>query len=229
MIFFNSLFQIHELRRALPARLLEPLIPISNPSASPFRNSVAESPPALRGDLEQAARTGLADIEKFQSMWRGPELKPVWAHVEERVKASNGQPLQPTGVWEKDYDVLLQELVKAEKAKEEERQQAEESAERAKIQSSEGEWEAVAESFIQRGLPGVRVIKGQDSLSLAVALAKAGMILLVKGVKEPDVAGVSEWQVSIKSPGRGATKMETSILECLRSRPRKWDLAFLLV
>lgn len=162
-------------------------------------------------------------------MWRGPELKPVWAHVESRARASIGQALQPTGVWENDYDVLLQELVKAEKAKEEERRLAEESAERAKVQSSEGEREAIVERFVQRGVPSVRVIKGQDPLSLAIALAKAGMILLISGVKEPDVAGVSEWQVSIKTPGRGPTKIETSILECLRSRPRKWDLAFLLV
>lgn len=217
------------MRRALPARLLEPLIPISNPSAPRLRNSVAESPPQLRGSLEQAAQTGLADIAKFQSIWRGPELKPVWEHVEARAKASNGQAPQPTGVWEKDYDVLLQELVKAEKVREEERQQADENAARAKVQSSEGEWEGVVERFIQRGLPGVRVIKGQEALSLAVALPKAGMVLLLRGVKEPDAVGVSEWQVFIKSPGGGPTKMETSILDCLRSRPRKWDLAFLLV
>lgn len=225
----NSRSQIHELRRALPARLLEPLIPISNPNASRLRNSVAESPPLLRGDLEQAARHGLADIAKFQSMWRSPELKPVWAHVEARAKASNGQFPQPTGMWEKDYDVLHRELVKAKQAEEEERQLAEENAERAEVQSSEGEWEAVVERFIQKGAPGVRVIKEQDPLSLVVALAKAGIVLLVKGVKEADTAGVSEWQVFIKSAGRGPTKMETSILECLKSRPRKWDLGFLLV
>lgn len=208
---------------------MEPLIPISNPSAPRLRNSVAESPPLLRGGLEQAARSGLADVEKFQSMWRGPELKPVWDLVEARAKTSNGRPPQPTGVWEKDYDVLLQELVKAEKAKEEERQQADENAERAKVESSEDEWKGVVERFIQRGLPGIRVIQGQNPLSLAVALSKAGMMLLLRGVKEADVAGVSEWQVFIKSPAGAPTKMETSILDCLRSRPRKWDLAFLLV
>lgn len=226
----NQRLQIHELRQSLPEGLLEPLISISSSNASALGNSAAESPPLLRGDLDQAARTGLADIEKFQSMWRGPELKPVWDHVEARIKASNGQPLQPTGVWEKDYDVLVRELVKAEKAKEEERLREEENAERVKAQSSEGEWEATAERFIQRNVPGVRVTKGQSPLSLAVALAKAGMILLVEGVKEPDVVGVSEWQVSVKTPpGRVPTKLELSILECLNSRPRKWDLAFLLV
>lgn len=163
-------------------------------------------------------------------MWRGPELKPIWTHVESRIKEFQGQALQPTGIWEKDYDVLLEELVKVEKTKELERQQEEEDAERAKVQSSEGEWEAVVERFNQRNVSGVRLIKGQNPLSLAVALAKAGMLLLLEGVKEPDVAGVAEWQVSSKAPqGRSPTKLENSILECLNSRPRKWDLAYLLV
>lgn len=184
----------------------------------------------MRGDLDQAARAGLGDIKKFQSMWRGPELKPIWDHVEACLKESNGQLIQPTGVWEMDYNVLLEELIKAEKVKEEERQREDEDAERAKAQSSEGEWEAVTERFIQRGVPGVRVMKGKSALSVAVALAKAGMILLVEGVKNPDGAGVSEWQVSVRTPhGRVHTKSESSILECLNSRPRKWDLAFLLV
>jgi len=184
----------------------------------------------LRSELDQAARNRLSSLESFQSTWRGPELQPIWAHVEARIKESNGQLLQPTGMWERDYDVLLDELLKAEKAKEDERRREEEDAERAKAQSSEGEWESVVEKFIQRNIPGIRIVKGQQPFSLAVALAKAGMILPIKGVKEAEVPGVSEWQVSAKAPpGRSPTKLETSILDCLNSRPRKWDLAFLLV
>lgn len=190
----------------------------------------AESPAQLRDNLDRAARDGLAEIKDFQAKWRGSELQPLWAHVEARIQASNGQLIQPTGMWEKDYDVLLRELVNEEKIKEEERQREEEDAERVKAQSSEEEWESVAEKYIQREVPGVRVIKGQRPLSVTVALAKAGMIFLVQGVKESDVVGVSEWQVSVKTPpGRQPTKLESSILECLKSRSRKWDLAFLLV
>lgn len=222
--------QIHELRQILPGGLLSPLIPISHPKLAASGGSAAESPAQLRENLDRAARNGLAEIKDFQSKWRGPELHPLWAHVEDRIQASNGQLIQPTGMWEMDYDVLLRELTNEKKAKEEERQREEEDAERAKAQSSAEEWESVAQKYIQREVPGVRVTKGQRLLSLAVALAKSGIILLVQGVKESDVVGVSEWQVSIKTPpGRHPTKLESSILECLKSRSRKWDLAFLLV
>jgi hypothetical protein len=185
----------------------------------------------LRNGLDQAARTQLANIESFKSTWQGPELTPVWAHVESRIKESNGQILQPTGMWERDYDVLLEDLLQAETSKEEERLREEEDAERTKVQSSEGGWQAIVESFIQRNVPGVRVIKGQGALSLAIALSKAGIIFHVEGLKEDDDApGVAEWHVSSKAPpGRVPTKIENSIVECLNSRSRKWDLAFLLV
>lgn len=79
-------------------------------------------------------------------------------------------------------------------------------------------------------MPGVRIIKGQGAQSLAIALSKAGIIFHVEGLKENDGPGVAEWHVSSKAPpGRVPTKMENSIIECLNSRSRKWDLAFLLV
>jgi hypothetical protein len=184
----------------------------------------------LRDGLDQAARTQLANIQSFKSTWQGPELKPVWAHVESRIKESDGQILQPTGMWERDYDVLLEELLQAERSKEEERLREEEVTERTKIQSSERGWEAIVESFIQRNVPGVRVIKGQGALSLAIALLKAGIIFHIEGLSDNDAPGVAEWHVSSKAPpGRVPTKMENSIVECLNSRSRKWDLAFLLV
>lgn len=162
-------------------------------------------------------------------MWQGQELKPVWAHVESRIKESNGQILQPTGMWERDYDVLLEDLIKAEKSKEQERLREEEEAERVKAQSSEAGWQGVVESFIQRNVPGVRVCHGKEALSLAIALSKAGIFLHIEGMKENDAPGV-EWHVSSKAPaGRVPTKIENSIVKCLNSRSRKWDLAFLLV
>lgn len=157
-------------------------------------------------------------------------MKPVWAHVEARLREANGQILQPTGMWEKDYDVLLAELTKAEKTKEDERLREEEDAERTKALSSEGEWTAVIERFEQRNIPGVRVMKGQNQTSLAIALSRAGMVFLVAGVRDYNSSAVSGWQVSSRvAPGRSTTKLEQAVLECLNSRPRKWDLAFLLV
>ncbi|KAJ5659259.1 hypothetical protein N7507_005710 [Penicillium longicatenatum] len=221
--------KIHEIRQFVPAGLLEPIVPISSSNTVSANNPAAETPAALRNDLEHAAHARLASLEQFQSMWRGPEMKPVWAHVEARLREANGQILQPTSMWEKDYDVLLAELTKAEKTKEDERLREEEDAERTKALSSEGEWIAVIERFEQRNVPGVRVIKGQNQTSLAIALSKAGMVFLVAGVQDHNSPAVSGWQVSSRvAPGRTTTKLEQAVLECLNSRPRKWDLAFLL-
>lgn len=214
-------FQVHELRQFLPEGLLQPLVP---------EKPAADSPAQLRNDLEQAARSRLVGIEDFQSLWRGTEMKPVWNHVESRIKESNGLFIQPTGMWENDYDVLLKDLVKTEKTKEEEIEREQEHVERSKAQSSDGEWEAVIEKFTQRGVPGIRVVKGQDPFSLSAVLAKAGMVFSVKGLKEPNVSGISEWEVSSQvPPGRTPSKLEHAIQDCLNSRTRKWDLAFLLV
>lgn len=163
-------------------------------------------------------------------MWRGPQMKPIWAHVETRIKESNGQYPQPSGVWEKDYGVLLEEFAKGEKTIEEERQRAEEEVERAKLQTSNDQWQTATDDLAQRNVPGLRVIKGEVANSLAIALARAGIIFLIRGLQEPSVPGVSEWQVSSKvAPGRTPTKLELAVLDSLHSRPRKWDLAFLLV
>ncbi|KAJ5108928.1 hypothetical protein N7456_005603 [Penicillium angulare] len=221
--------KIHELRQFVPAGLLEPLIPISSSQKATPDKPIAESPSILRNELDHAVRDRLASIEQFQSLWRGPELKPVWAHTEARLKEGSGQLLQPTGIWERDYGTLLEELTKAEKTNEDEKVREEEEAERTKVLSAEGGWTAVIEKFTQRGLPGVRVINGQNQTSLAIALAKAGLVVLVEGVKDPDSDVISEWLVSSKvSPGRAPMKMEEAVIDCLNSRPRKWDLAFLL-
>lgn len=212
----------------MPQGLLEPLVPIANPDKATRENPIAETPQILRANLDEAARARVADVQQFQSLWRDPQLQSVWAHVESRINESNGQLLQPNGKWEKDYDVLLEELEQKEKSKLEERQREEEDAERIKAQSTEGEWHNVLERFARRNVPGVRAIKGQDDTSLAVALLRAGVVFQVKGVSDPG-APISEWEVSSEIAGRSETKLEHAILECLNSRPRKWDLAFLLV
>ncbi|KAJ6125031.1 Mediator complex subunit Med27 [Penicillium samsonianum] len=219
--------KIHELRGFMPQGLLEPLVPIANPDKVTLGNPVAETPRILRASLDEAARARVADVQQFQSLWRDPELTSIWAHVESRIKEANGQLLQPTGKWERDYDVLLEELAQKEKSKVDERQREDEETERNKAQSTEGEWENVLERFVQRDIPGVRVIKGQDETSLAVALVRAGVVFQVKGVYFPG-SPISDWEVSSKIAGRSPTKLENAILGCVGSRPRKWDLAFLL-
>lgn len=219
--------KIHELRGFMPQGLLEPLVPIANPEKVKFGSPVAETPQILRASLDEAASARVADVQHFQSLWRDPELTSVWAHVESRIKEANGRLLQPTGKWERDYDVLLEELERKEKAKVDEHQRKDEEDERTKAQSAEGKWTNVLERFAQRNVPGVRVITGEDETSLAVALVRAGVVFHVKGVSFPG-APASDWEVSSKIAGRPPTKLESAILGCVESRPRKWDLAFLL-
>ncbi|KAJ5675669.1 hypothetical protein N7462_008566 [Penicillium macrosclerotiorum] len=221
--------KIHELRQLVPDGLLEPLGPMSsNHNHNPI-NLANDSPGQLRGDLDRTARSRLTEIEQFQNLWRGPEMKPVWERVEARIQESKGQPLQPTGKWERDYDVLFETMVQAQKAKEETRLQEEEDAERTKAQSSDSEWQAVVERFNQRNVPGVRVVRRPEPQSLAIALVKAGMVFRLEGIKESGVSGVDAWEVTSGLPsGKTPTKFEATVLKCLNARPRKWDLAFLL-
>ena len=209
--------------------LLEPLLPISNPNRLSPEQPIAESPPQLRNDLVQAARSRLAAVEQFQSMWRSSELKPIWAHVETRMREST-QPLQPTGMWEKDYNLLLSRLLAEARLAEQERCREEEEVERKKVQSSKVEWQGTIERFIQREVTGVRVLKTQGTPGLSLVLPRAGLVLRIEGVRESDDSGISEWQVLREmAHGRTPAQLEQAILDCLRARPRKWDLAFLLV
>ncbi|CAG7954346.1 unnamed protein product [Penicillium salamii] len=220
--------QIHELRQFMPDGLLEPLVPIANPDKATLNNQVAETPQILRASLDETARARVSDVQRFQSLWRDPELKSVWESVESRIKESNGQMIQPSGKWDRDYDVLLKELADKENSKTEERQREEEEAERAKVLSVEGGWQKVLGQFVQRGVPGVRVAEEQDGNSLAVALIRAGAVFLVRGVVPEPGAPISEWEVSSKTGNRALTKLEIAMLDCLGSRSRKWDLSFLL-
>lgn len=189
-----------------------------------------KSPQSLYEQLSKTTRDGVAEVNSFQTKWRGPEMKAVWDHVDAKIKENGGQLLQPTGMWERDYDVLLEKLVKEEESKKEEQQQVEEEAERARVnQSAEGDWRKVVESFVQRNVPGVRVVPSKARDFVAVSLIKAGMNFEAHVIGAPEDE-VSTWQVSNKGhPRKPPSKLETAICDCLNSRPRQWDLAFLLV
>lgn len=214
------------MRTLLPDRLLEPMIPIVNPRVISQGKSMPKSPRVLYERLSKTTREGVAEVTSFQTMWKSPELKEVWDHVDARVRENNGQLLQPTGMWERDYDVLLDKLVRDEQTKKDEQARTEEETERA--QSAEGNWRSVVEGFAQKNVSGVRVAPSRSRDTVTVTLAKAGMAFeLQRGNAD------GSWQVSNKPsvlmPGKPATKLETSICGYLNTRPRQWDLAFLLV
>ena len=190
-----------------------------------------KSPQSLYEQLSKTTRDGVAEVNNFQTKWRGPEMKAVWDHVDAKIRENGGQLLQPTGMWERDYDVLLEKLVKEEESKKEEQQRVEEEVERARInQSAEGYWRRVVDNFTQRNVPGVRVVPSKTRDFVAVSLVKAGMNFEAQVISASEEDGVSTWQVSNKEhPRKPPSKLETAICHCLNSRPRQWDLAFLLV
>lgn len=162
-------------------------------------------------------------------MWRSPEMKAIWDHVDARIKQNGGQLLQPTGMWEQDYDVLLEELEKEEQAQKEQQQRAKEEEERAKIQGVEGGWRTIVETFTRRNLPGIRVMAHQDQPRITVVSVKAGMAFQLQAVNG-DGHDMVDWRVQeLAAPGRPKTKLETVVAACLNARPRQWDLAYLLV
>ncbi|PLB50631.1 hypothetical protein P170DRAFT_355586 [Aspergillus steynii IBT 23096] len=218
---------VHQLRTLLPDRLLEPMRPALNPKAAP--GSVAGSPEIMLQQASHIFRGGVAEVQEFQSMWRGPEMKAVWERVDAQIKENGGNLLQPTGVWEQDYDTILEELVKEQEKKNEKQRKADEEQERSNIRSTEGGWRAIVDGFAQRNVPGMRLIPSKREASVTVALAKAGMVFNVHTVGGTEGNGVPEWQVSSKTaPGQSQTKVERSITDCLNARPQQWNLAHLL-
>ncbi|KAE8371934.1 mediator complex subunit 27-domain-containing protein [Aspergillus bertholletiae] len=219
---------IHQLRTLLPDRLLEPLVPIVNPKAAAGR-AVPRSPQVLYEQLSQSARDGVAEVTEFRNMWSNPEMNAVWEHVDAQIKENGGQLLQPTGVWDRNYGTLLEELVKEETARAEQQRKSEEEIERSRIQSTEGGWRAIVDSFIQKNMPGVRVLPSKTETAITVVLPKAGMTFKVHTVGGSEANSVPEWQVSSRTmPGQAKTKLESAASDCLNSRSRQWDLSYLL-
>ena len=202
-----------------------------NPRVVAHGRPMPKSPQSLYEQLSKTTRDGVAEVNNFQTKWRDPEMKAVWDHVDAKIRENGGQLLQPTGMWERDYGVLLEKLVKEEESKKEEQQRVEEEVERARInQSAEGDWRRVVDNFTQRNVPGVRVVPSKTRDFVAVSLVKAGMNFDAQVISASEEDGVSTWQVSNKEhPRKPPSKLETAICHCLNSRPRQWDLAFLLV
>ncbi|KAL1967072.1 hypothetical protein VTN77DRAFT_3596 [Rasamsonia byssochlamydoides] len=221
--------KIHQLRSLLPDRLLAPITPIVNPRKAGSRKSIPKSPQQLYESLAQCARDGVAEVEEFKAMWQSPELKAVWGWVDEKLKESNGQYPQPTGMWERDYDVILRNLENEERQKEEQRQKDIEEQERLQALSAEGSWRGVVESFEKRQLPGLRLLMSKNEAMITVYLGRAGMAFDVQEVASPEDSGTFEWHVDAQPQlWKAPSRLETAICANLNRRPRKWDLAYLL-
>lgn len=160
-------------------------------------------------------------------MWRGKEMKAVWERVDTLIYENAGQLLQSNGMWDEDYDVLLEDITKQDTIRKERQQKAKEDHERSQLQSAEGGWKALVDNFAQRNIPGVRILPGKND-SFSVVLAKTGLAFKVYA-HHTDQDGVPDFNVSSKSSAEPPSKLEVAILDCLNSRSRKWDLTYLLV
>ncbi|KAL4965282.1 RNA polymerase II mediator complex subunit MED27 domain-containing protein [Aspergillus stella-maris] len=217
---------IHQLRTLLPDRILEPMIPIVNPKAA--QNGINVAPQKLVEQLSQAARSGSNEVAEFKAMWRGKEMKSVWERIETLTYENAGQLLQSNGMWEYDYNEILEDLTKQDNARKEKEQKAKEEQERSQLQSAEGGWRALVDQYTHATLDGMRVLPTKQQSSFVIMLQKAGLAFKVSAVSTGQ-EGVPNFTVSTKSPsGEPTSKLETAVLDCLNSRPRKWDLAYLI-
>jgi hypothetical protein len=205
-------------------------LPIIDPRKANSGRPLPASPEILRKQLVQSATAGVAEVEAFKSTWQSEAMKSIWDWMETKLQESNGDFPQPTGMWERDYDVILQGLEKEELEKEQQRKTEEEQQEQSRILSSEGDRNAVFDSFKDRNLPGVRLLKGRNEAVIVFALLTTGMIFEIQEIPTSANAGIPDWEVTIKqSPGQARTKLENAVISVLNDRPRKWDLAYLLV
>lgn len=188
------------------------------------------SPHELGERLKNSARNCVAEVASFEAMWRSPETKAVWDHVTELIKTNDGQLLQPTGVWERDYDAILEELINDERQKREQRLKDEEAAERATFEASGADWKAIVKKFGQEHDPSIRTAVAGQRPVFFITLLKAGLAFEASLLTEPDSSEVPVWSVQhVTQPGKTRTKLETAIIDCLDTRPRQWDVAYLLV
>ncbi|KAL3475239.1 mediator complex subunit 27-domain-containing protein [Aspergillus californicus] len=217
---------IHQLRTLLPERLLEPLAPVINPQAATQSNS-PESPQKLLAKLSQAVRAGATEVGEFQSLWRGPEMKGVWERIDTLIYENAGQLLQPSGMWERDYETILEDITKQDTLRKEQQQRAQEDVERAQVQSTEGGWKAVVDSFAQDN-SSLRILPTKNDSTFTVLLAKTGLAFKIHTVDAGQGNGALEWKVASRSATGETSKLQNAILDCLNTRPRQWDLTFLL-
>ncbi|KAL6238530.1 hypothetical protein BDW75DRAFT_227957 [Aspergillus navahoensis] len=217
---------IHQLRTLIPERLLEPLAPIVNPKAA-AAVGIPNSPQALHQRLSQSACNGVREVEDFKAMWRSQEMKAVWERIDKLIYENAGQLLQSNGMWQDDYNQMLQDIAKHDNIRKEQQRKAKEEQERSQLQSAEGGWKAIVDKYAQAGIPEMRVLPTKSDSSFVVLLPRVGLAFKVNAIGTGQ-AGVPDFNVSSKSSsGEPASKVETAILSCLNARPRKWDLNFL--
>ncbi|OJD19028.1 hypothetical protein AJ78_00979 [Emergomyces pasteurianus Ep9510] len=218
--------KIHGLRTLLPNRLLSPLVPIVNPDT---RTPIPKSPQDMFEQLSQAARDGVAEVENIKSEWRSQDMMAIWDRIDQKLTESGGEHPPTTGVWERDYDSILRKLDREEQMEKDQKNRLEEEEEILKVTSNESGWKAVVEEYKKKNIPiTIDVPRPSDNNGrFAVAIKNISLQFYVVQGQYYGSKGPREWKVMIVPRGN-SSKMETEILECIRSRDRKWDVTYLL-
>ncbi|KAK2784495.1 hypothetical protein FQN53_008485 [Emmonsiellopsis sp. PD_33] len=218
--------KIHTLRTLVPNRLLSPLAPIVNPDP---RTPIPKSPQEMFDQLAQAARDGVAEVESFKSEWQSPDMKLIWDRIDQKMAESKGDHPATTGMWERDYDAILRKLDEGERMEKDQKRRLEEEQERIQVASSETGWREIVERYQKMDMPiSITIPPVSDNAGRFFVVAKK--ISLQFHVIQGPYSGPRtprEWQVMAVSRGN-TTKLEAEILDCIRSRDRKWDLPYLL-
>ncbi|OJD20473.1 hypothetical protein ACJ73_08191 [Blastomyces percursus] len=218
--------KIHGLRTLVPNRLLSPLIPIVHPD---IRTPIPKSPQEMFEQLSQTARDGVAEVENIKSEWRSPDMMAIWDRIDQILAESGGEHPPLTGMWERDYDGILKAINKEEQEEKKQKSRLEEEEEKIRVASSESGWKVVVEKYKKKDVPiTINVpLPADDNGRFSVVIQKLSLQFYVLQGPSYDSKGPGEWQVMIVPRGN-TSKMETEILDCVRSRERKWDLRYLL-
>lgn len=207
-----------------------PLKPIID--RSPENRDSPKSPHELFEQLSRAAREGFAEIDEFKSAWNGPETQAIWNRVEERMNERGGEYPPISTVWDENYDMVLQQLDRAEQQQKIAKKRAEEESEMNRQATTEGGWQGILESFKARGLPGIsaQVLppSHDGSARFSIQLHSISTILYLQSIRDPALRDMESWHISLDNR-QTPSMLAQEIVACLSDRDRKWDLPYLLV
>lgn len=204
---------------------------------------------------------GVKEVNNFKDLWLSPDIQAIWSRMDQKLAENKGAFPQPSGMWTRDYDVLLKQMDEEEKEEKAQQRDSDGAQQQQSLPAvygtteieREGGWKSVVEAFQKRQIPGFGIVSSKNESMIVVNLGLAGIIFEIQEVlttNNTSTASTSdanattstspgagakqalpEWRVSTRqSLGKtGPSRLETAIVQELNSRPRKWDLHYLLV
>lgn len=183
-------------------------------------------------------------------------MQAIWQKVDEKLAETKGAfPQVEAGMWRVEYADLLKEMDEKDKDQkvgagglddmevDEESPSSVVSAIHGSVE--EADPKKVVESFQGRQIPGFQVAGTRNESTIIVSLGLAGLTFEIQEALPTETTSSEttttntttkpEYRVSthhlLSRPAAGTqpSRLENAIVQQLNSRPRKWDLRFLLV